>query len=942
MGVCGSTTTTNKKANNFAQKIENAAHNDINKAENAIKKEVKDEGNRAEREAKKEIEDAKKTVENDVNKASKEAEKKINQRADEVEKDINKEAQNIKKQAEDEEKKITTEAKDTVNQLKSEANKETTKLDDEFEAASNKMNNVAVEVKKKINDSTKKVSMSYEVLKKRTTTKVLNFVNTTFGEINHAAKQIKKYYQNQKPYRGEGLFTDSFFPPDKSSIFGFDENGEIRDRNQERRVEAEANFQIDNDDIVWLRPCEIFGPEFALFEGKIEFDDIRQGSIGNCYFMASISALTECPQIVAEIYRQHDVQKNGYYEICLKLDGEWNVVILDDLIPCSKSTKKPIFAKPKGNELWAILLEKAWAKVNGGYINTVAGMASEVIECLTNFPYEYHPTKLANTDEEEKENLWQRILVASGNDYIMTTALPQREGAKDVGLVEGHEYTLQYGKEYDYQGENIRLLKIRNPWGSINYRGDWSQNSSKWNSELKEVFDYKSVYDGEGEFYISYDDFLYFFADVDICKIEDRICMKQSKITYSSGFAPKVFEFHVHKQSKVDITMYKPYYRFVKDLPTDWSMNQHLLVAKCEDEDNLVFSKIWGNCEAMNDCTLFLELEEGTYFMIVYADYSTARDIEGQLLGEDTLQNAKTMVNICCSEFFEFHEKGEDPELSMLYRIIASYNRENVPDVENKVLIRAENNFMKSEFYYFYLKNIMSVPLLFTSDFSSSIELKQFDNSNCPSSQFIIAPDQEYLAVFSCNNQFAGHGIGYSYTYKKGKTDPQDTLFPHLIQLTECPADSLDVEKYGWIYKKTEVDYSHILKKIDSSDAAFKHLKVYYPHEIEEIEGVPKLENHDQLGLEVQDKQVFDEAGDEWYIGEWRTVNSEFCMWGRGMCKLSGQTFIGQFQNHAMNGIGVMILPDGSKVESKKFVNFQPTGQCFHTRNDGVTQVVNY
>jgi hypothetical protein len=68
--------------------------------------------------------------------------------------------------------------------------------------------------------------------------------------------------------------------------------------------------------------------------------------------MASISALTECPQIIAEMYRCHDIQANSYYELCLKIDGEWCVVILDDYLLCSKSTRKPIFAKPKGQELW--------------------------------------------------------------------------------------------------------------------------------------------------------------------------------------------------------------------------------------------------------------------------------------------------------------------------------------------------------------------------------------------------------------------------------------------------------------------------------------------------------------------------------------------------------------------------------------------------------------
>jgi hypothetical protein len=67
----------------------------------------------------------------------------------------------------------------------------------------------------------------------------------------------------------------------------------------------------------------------------------------------------------------------------------------------------------------------------------------------------------------------------------MTTALPAREGAKEIGLVEGHEYLLQEGVETIYKGERIRLLKIRNPWGSINYSGKCCADYDLWNNKLK-------------------------------------------------------------------------------------------------------------------------------------------------------------------------------------------------------------------------------------------------------------------------------------------------------------------------------------------------------------------------------------------------------------------------------------------------------------------------
>jgi hypothetical protein len=43
--------------------------------------------------------------------------------------------------------------------------------------------------------------------------------------------------------------------------------------------------------------------------------------------------------------------------------------VVDDLIPCCKTTKSPYFTQPIGKEIWVLLLEKAWAKLIGSYLS---------------------------------------------------------------------------------------------------------------------------------------------------------------------------------------------------------------------------------------------------------------------------------------------------------------------------------------------------------------------------------------------------------------------------------------------------------------------------------------------------------------------------------------------------------------------------------------------
>lgn len=799
-------------------------------------------------------------------------------------------------------------------------------------AKSNNLNEVKTDVKTEITDVTNVYTHKSSVSAyNKKATRVENFTNTTLTELNYAAKQVTKFFKNQSPYTGKDHYVDDVFPPNNNSIFGLDNNDEPLDKNDDRRAEAVKDFQIDAEDIEWLRPSQIFGPDYAIFEGNIEFDDVRQGSIGNCYFMASISALTEVPQIIAEIFRMHEVSENGYYEICMKIDGVWNVVILDDYIPCSKRSKKPLFANPKGNELWAILLEKAWAKVNGGYINTVAGNASEVIECLTNFPYEYN--SIENSDKEE---LWYKITEASKNDYIMTTALPPRDGAADKGLVVGHEYTLQWGREVEVDGENIRLLKIRNPWGSINYTGDWGKDSSLWTEDLKRKFDYKDTYDGEGEFFMAYDHFLYFFADVDICKIENRVCMKQKVLNYEETAQPSLFQFELTEAADVTITMFKPYYRFVKSLPTDWTLTQQILLARCVNKDNFEFTDFKGATEGQNDCTISAKLQAGSYYFYAFANYESAKDRDGNLLDESVKRNLSTCVSVYSTELFNFNQVQET-KMALFHRIALSYCRAQNIDEQNRLLIHSVSNFFKSEFYFIYIKSLVNKQVEFTLNFSN-VDLHPITTDNNPE-KFLIFPEQEYICVFSCFDMYEGHGMGYGYGYKGSKSDQRSELLPYMEPLKSYSSNALKINSYNWIYKKGDVDYKNILKKIDISEAAFKFFKTKLPREVEEIQKVAKLPNHDELDLIVLDKVDFGDG--DWYFGEWKLVDGEQQMWGRGKASLSGNIFLGQFEGHSFTGQGTMILPTGDKIDGN-FKEFNPHGKCTFTHNDGKVEQRTY
>ena len=152
------------------------------------------------------------------------------------------------------------------------------------------------------------------------------------------SKKIKKYWRNQIPPKDlSNKFIDPYFPINESSILGLDQNGNWIDP-----INGPSKSKsIDCSRIEWKSVSEIMG-KFLLFDSKIECDDIKQGNLGNCYFLSAIAALTEMPQLIYQIFITKKENMEGYYEIVLFLDGEWQIVFVDDYLPVEKGTNNLI------------------------------------------------------------------------------------------------------------------------------------------------------------------------------------------------------------------------------------------------------------------------------------------------------------------------------------------------------------------------------------------------------------------------------------------------------------------------------------------------------------------------------------------------------------------------------------------------------------------------
>jgi calpain-15 len=256
-----------------------------------------------------------------------------------------------------------------------------------------------------------------------------------------------------------------------------------------------------------------------MYKDGATADDVMQGTVGDCYLMSALCALTKHPELISKLLPwQSGVDPDGRYKVRLCKNGSWQEVTLDDHIPCystekiedllDEATKKklhdmddekreatmkklhemflPAFTRSPEHEMWVLLIEKAWAKLHGSYQRIEGGKAGHVMRDLTGAPSE----RLLTTNQEgaESPKIWAKLREAHEEGWLLATGSRYKDSKagkifrKKTGLIPSHAYSILAVVEVD----GHRLIKLRNPHGRNEWKGDWSDGSKKWTPKLKE------------------------------------------------------------------------------------------------------------------------------------------------------------------------------------------------------------------------------------------------------------------------------------------------------------------------------------------------------------------------------------------------------------------------------------------------------------------------
>ena len=351
---------------------------------------------------------------------------------------------------------------------------------------------------------------------------------------------ILKTFSSQKPSQN---FKDPLFEANDESLYS--SKPEVQDYQmqkvpkflREKKKVLLSQFALSQKEgrYSWAKLGDLFDANklSVLKPNQKLSQDVVQGELGDCYFLSVLAAFAEEPNIINKLVDPKEKGNNGSFTSNVIIHGEPVKLVVDDTFPVANESKLAFAGlnEASGN-IWPMVLEKAWAKCNRSYEDIIPGNSADAFEFLSPAPYNtfYH-------NAETRPTLFETITEANKKGYVVLaditeTASTNLETLSKLGLITNHAYTvISSAVLKKSNGAEIKLLKMKNIWGTNEWVGDWSDNSSKWTQEFKKEVGLEPKQDGI--FWISYEDYLQFYTTTHICKLHPNYDYTTQKIKSS-------------------------------------------------------------------------------------------------------------------------------------------------------------------------------------------------------------------------------------------------------------------------------------------------------------------------------------------------------------------------------------------------------------------------
>ncbi|CCW64468.1 unnamed protein product [Phytomonas sp. EM1] len=325
-------------------------------------------------------------------------------------------------------------------------------------------------------------------------------------------------------------FVDFFFPPEQRSL----------------QIGSQAKLKL----LPWERPSMYLSDantqQCRLFRNGVHPKNIDEGELGDSWLIGAIAALAEFPDKIRDLFRHPQSLEQGkrerslgIYRVTLNKDGWWINVVVDDYLPVFGG--RPAFARTKGDpaEIWVSILQKAYAKVFGGYGFLMSGDPLHALQDITGFPCTPLDNILIKTNADESANFFDYLSQYCANNYLIVfttpthkTIMASRVGKQcttiqqaenlymNANLLLGHCYAV-YKMAY-FPSTRLRMVQLRNVWakGRPETPVPWSKNDIKWTKHPQAAEYFKISQQDDNMFCMEWADVQKYFIGCGVCFLQ--------------------------------------------------------------------------------------------------------------------------------------------------------------------------------------------------------------------------------------------------------------------------------------------------------------------------------------------------------------------------------------------------------------------------------------
>ncbi|XP_060690704.1 calpain-10 isoform X2 [Hemiscyllium ocellatum] len=318
------------------------------------------------------------------------------------------------------------------------------------------------------------------------------------------------------------LFEDPGFPASNTSLFSSYSTPIAKFRSK----------------ITWLRPQEISRSP-RLFPENPQDGKIKQGLLGDCWFLCACEALRKNRQLLDKVIPpdQDLWTQSGYLKCRFWKFGQWVEVIIDDRLPCI--SRRLCFSRCRSEEVfWLPLLEKAYAKLHGCYEKLWAGQVCEALVDITGGLADRWTLRCYRENNEKnshsclsEKSKFELMKDLNDKSFISCSVHGSAKGSSECA--EFHAFSVTDVKQVNgLNGTYVNLLKIRNMWDRQCWNGSWQAGGDGWKTLDPAIATALQSAAEDGEFWVEE---LEFFQDFDELTVGYPINMEGHVLSLLTG-----------------------------------------------------------------------------------------------------------------------------------------------------------------------------------------------------------------------------------------------------------------------------------------------------------------------------------------------------------------------------------------------------------------------